>query len=126
MDLFHGFHDYEVGDSIKNAEILSNVLESLSVVDDSDKEKVNEISLKEDSDIKIGDSDILEGVGGSELYLVSIDNNNLDVKDVRKTVSSSNIPDKLAAPIEEELKQHQHLKLSKSKQEITTWVLFPK
>ena len=120
MDLFHGFHDYEVGDSIKNAEILSNVLESLSVVDDIDKEKVNEISLKEDSDIKIGDSDILEGVGGSELYLVSIDNNNLDVKDVRKTVSSSNIPDKLAAPIEEELKQHQHQKLSKSKQEITT------
>ena len=45
MDLFHGFHDYEVGDSIKNAEILSNVLESLSVVDDIDKEKVNKISL---------------------------------------------------------------------------------
>ena len=124
MDLFHGFHDYEVGDSIKNAEILSNVLESLSVVDDIDKEKVNEISLKEDSDIKIGDSDILEGVGGSELYLVSIDNNNLDVKDEiyddKKTVSSSNIQNKLAASIEEELKQHQHQKLSKSKQEITT------
>ena len=69
-------------------------------------------------------------MGGSELYLVSIDNNNLDVKDeiydVKKTVSSSNIQNKLAASIEEELKQHQHQKLSKSKQEITRWVLFPK
>ena len=106
MDLFHGFHDYEVGDSIKNAEILSNVLESLSVVDDIDKEKVNKISLKEDSDIKIGDSDILEGVGGSELYLVSIDNNNLDINDemygVRKTVSTNNIQEKLATSFEEE------------------------
>ena len=43
MDLFHGFHDYEVGDSVKNAEILSNILESLS--DEIDKEKVNKISL---------------------------------------------------------------------------------
>ena len=43
MDLFHGFHDYEVGDSVKNAEILSNILESLS--EEIDKEKVNKISL---------------------------------------------------------------------------------
>ena len=91
MDLFNGFKDDEVKDSIKNAELLSTVLESLSVVDQIDEEKVNENILIEDSDSdKIDDSD----TGGSELHLVSVDNNNLDIKDemygVRKTVSTTN------------------------------------
>ena len=123
MDPFHGFKDDEVGDSIKNAELLSTVLESLSVVDKIDEEKVNENILIEDSDSdKIYDSDTLEGAGGSELYLVSVDNNNLDIKDemygVRKTVSTNNIQEKLATSFEEELEQHQ--KQSKSNKEITT------
>ena len=83
---------------IKNAELLSTVLESLLVVDKIDEEKVNENILIEDSD-KIDDSD----TGGSELYLV---NNNLDINDemygVRKTVSTNNIQEKLATSFEEE------------------------
>ena len=86
------------------------------------KNIINEIILIKESDIKIDDSDILEGGGGSEPYLVGIDNNNLDIKDemydVRKTVSTSNIQEKLATSFEEELEQHP--KLSKSNQEIAT------
>ena len=71
------------------------------MVDKIDEEKVNENILIEDSD-KIDDSD----TGGSELYLVSIDNNNLDINDemygVRKTVSTNNIQEKLATSFEEE------------------------
>ena len=113
MDLFNGFKDDEVKDSIKNAELLSTVLESLSVVDKIGEEKVNENILIEDSDSdKIDDSD----TGGSELHLVSVDNNNL--YGVRKTVSTTNIQEKLATSFEEEQEQHQ--KLSKSNKEITT------
>ena len=88
---------------IKNAELHSTVLESLLVVDKIDEEKVNENILIEDSDSdKIDDSDS----GGSELYLVSVDNNNLDINDemygVRKTVSTNNIQEKLATSFEEE------------------------
>ena len=81
---------------IKNAELLSTVLESLLVVDKINEEKVNENILIEDSDSdKIDDSD----TGGSELYLVSVDNNN---NGVRKTVSTNNIQEKLATSFEEE------------------------
>ena len=77
MDLFHGFGDDEVGDSSR---MLSStpLFSSLLVVDKIDEEKVNENILIEDSDSdKIDDSD----TGGSELYLVSVDNNNLGIKD---------------------------------------------
>ena len=48
------------------------------MVDKIDEEKVNENILIEDSDSdKIDDSD----TGGSELHIVSVDNNNLDIKD---------------------------------------------
>ena len=119
MDLFNGFKDDEVKDSIKNAELLSTVLKSLCVVDKIEEEKVNKNILIQDSDSdKIDDSD----TGGSELHLVSVDNNNLDNKDemygVRKTVSTTNIQEKFATSFEEEQEQHQ--KLSKSKKEITT------
>jgi len=84
------------------------------------KNIINEIILIKESDIKIDDSDILEGGGGSEPNLVGIDNNNLDIKDemydVRKTVSTSNIQEKLATSFEEELEQQP--KLSRSNQEI--------
>lgn len=102
MDLFHGFGDDEVGDSSR---MLSStpLFSSLLVVDKIDEEKVNENILIEDSDSdKIDDSD----TGGSELYLVSVDNNNLDINDemygVRKTVSTNNIQEKLATSFEEE------------------------
>ena len=54
------------------------------MVDKIDEEKVNENILIEDSDSdKIDDSD----TGGSELYLVSVDNNNLDINGIKCMVS---------------------------------------
>ena len=86
-------------------------------INDYWKKIINEIILIKESDIKIDDSAILVGGGGStpNLALASHDNNvELDDEQfqVRKALSASNIQEELATSFEEELEQRP--KVSKS------------
>ena len=82
------------------------------------KKIINEIILIKESDIKIDDSSILVGGGGSEPCLVLPDGdggNGEEVYDIRKAVSANNVQEQLDTSFELELDQR---KLSKSNEAI--------
>ena len=82
------------------------------------KKIINEIILIKESDIKIDDSSILVGGGGSEPCLVLPDGdggNGDEVYDIRKAVSANNVQEKLDTSFELELDQR---RLSKSNEAI--------
>ena len=86
------------------------------------KKIINEIIMIKESDIKIDDSAILVGGGGSEPCLVGQDLADVDLEDdeigVRKAVSTSNIQDTLNTSFEAELEQRP--KMSQSSQQLTS------
>ena len=82
------------------------------------KKIINEIILIKESDIKIDDSSILVGGGGSEPCLVLPDGdvgNGDEVYDIRKAVSANNVQEQLDTSFELELDQR---RLSKSNEAI--------
>ena len=82
------------------------------------KKIINEIILIKESDIKIDDSSILVGGGGSEPCLVLPDGdggNGDEVYDIRKAVSANNVQEQIDTSFELELDQR---RLSKSNEAI--------
>lgn len=87
-------------------------------VTDHWKKIINEIILIKESDIKIDDSSILVGGGGSEPCLILPDGdggNGVEVYDIRKAVSANNVQEQIDTSFELELDQR---RLSKSNEAI--------